>query len=235
MRILIVEDERPIARYVEDLTRECLGERVTSIRVCHGLEDASGHLSKQAIDLCLLDLNLNGEDGFDLLKQAAAGSFYTIVVSANTERALEAFQYGVIDFVPKPFQRARLQEALDRCTGSSGRAAFPVRVLAAKRGRDLRLVPVDRVRFFRAADNYVEAHLYDGSVELLDKTMGHLERILPPRFRRVHRSYVVDGDQIRSFGHVGGGCYEVRLEGDVVVPLSRVCARELRQLYRDDA
>src|SRR5688572_16580366 len=119
MRILIAEDESVIARRLERMVKEILGERAGSVAVKESLADAGEYLFEKPIDLLLLDLNLNGEDGYDLLKLAAAGSFQTIVVSANSDRALEAFQYGVLDFVPKPFDLERLKRALDRA-GAKG-------------------------------------------------------------------------------------------------------------------
>lgn len=220
-----MEDERPIAAYVEELTREVLGTRVESMRVCHDLDDAADELSAQPIDLCLLDLNLNGEDGYELLRHAAAGSFATIVISANTDRAVEAFRYGVLDFVPKPFDRARLAEALARMERPH---AASTDVVAIRQGREIRLIGLDEIRYFRSAGNYVEAHLRDGTRELLEKTMTLLERMLPPGYERVHRSYLVDLGRMTSFGHVGGGNYEIRLADGAVLPLSREKARELR-------
>lgn len=114
MRILIVEDERPIAKYIERLCRQLLGTKVRSIDLQYSLEDAASFLFRQPVDLCLLDLNLNGENGYELLKLAVSGSFHTIIISANTDKAVEAFRFGVLDFIPKPFDEARLSQALQR-------------------------------------------------------------------------------------------------------------------------
>lgn len=229
MRILIVEDEPPIAEYVETLTRECLGARLTSVHRCHELEHAEEYLARHPVDVCLLDLNLGGEDGYRLLREAAARSFETIVISANTDRALEAFRHGVLDFVPKPFGVDRLREALDR-VGAAPRDDPPLtQFLCARRDGGVRVLPLETITHFRSAGHYVEAHLETGGFELLDKSMATLERLLPPGFVRVHRSCFVDASRIDWFGHVGGGRYEVRLRGGAVLPLARSAARELRR------
>jgi two-component system, LytTR family, response regulator len=235
MRVLIVEDERPIAEYIEALTRECLGRRLTTVRQCHELERAAEHLATKAIDLCLLDLNLNGEDGFRLLAEAAAGSFHTIVISANTDRALEAFRYGVLDFVPKPFTVDRLREAFARAAGTGHGTPPLTRFVCVRRAGGIRVVPLETISHFRAAGHYVEAHFAAGGFELLDKSMAQLERILPERFARVHRSCFVDVGRIDWFGHVSGGRYEVHLRGGAVLPLSRRAAHALRARVSPDA
>ncbi|WWW34360.1 response regulator [Stenotrophomonas rhizophila] len=70
-------------------------------------EAAGDRLQRAVYDGLLLDLNLGGEDGFELLRRAVAGRYHCVVVSAHRERALQAFEHGVLDFVPKPFSRER--------------------------------------------------------------------------------------------------------------------------------
>ena len=73
MRVLIVEDEPIIARRIERLTREILGERLTHLKAIRDLHEARAHLFSTPIDVLFLDLNLNGKDGFDLLKTSVPG------------------------------------------------------------------------------------------------------------------------------------------------------------------
>src|SRR5271157_1945729 len=107
MRILIVEDEEMASRLLKNILIEILGEGIESIQVQRSLTASQCYLQDHTIDLLFLDLNLHVENGFALLASAAAGSFHTIVVSAHTDRAIEAFEYGVLDFVPKPYGEER--------------------------------------------------------------------------------------------------------------------------------
>ncbi len=113
MRILIVEDEPVTARYIKNLLEEIYHNKRYSISMQSNLLSSECFLLENQIDLLILDLNLNGENGFELLEQAVASSFHTIVVSGNIDKALLAFEYGVLDFIPKPFDVDRLQMALD--------------------------------------------------------------------------------------------------------------------------
>lgn len=80
-------------------------------------ERVSSWPASTAYDAVLMDLNLEGEDGFLLLHRFCARAFHTVVLSAHGERALEAFALGVLDFVGKPLSRERLGLALDRLAG----------------------------------------------------------------------------------------------------------------------
>lgn len=112
--LLIVEDEPIVAQRVERLCREILSDQLAQCLVAGSTAEAFNLLDANTIDLTLLDLNLAGQDGFDLLRRFAARPAHTIVVSAETTRAIEAFDLGVLDFVAKPFTKERLEKAIDR-------------------------------------------------------------------------------------------------------------------------
>ena len=116
MRVVVVEDEEVAAGRLIRLLGGILGGDLRSITHKTTLEEAREHLADHPVDLLLLDLNLHGRDGFRLLGEAAAGSFQTIIVSARHEKALRAFEYGVTDFVAKPYDENRLRQAIQRVT-----------------------------------------------------------------------------------------------------------------------
>ena len=69
MRVLIVEDEPLLARRLERFCHEILGEKLETIRVATLFTEASARLDESPIDLLLLDLNLHGRDGMELLRE----------------------------------------------------------------------------------------------------------------------------------------------------------------------
>src|SRR5215207_4716738 len=140
MKILIVEDEPLLAGRMERFCREILGPQLESVRIATMFDEASARLAEAPIDVLLLDLNLNGADGMELLKASVAGSFHTIIVSANTEQALRAFEFGVIDFVAKPCMKDRLAQALQRVSDRDGRAACAAKFLAVRKLGKVELV-----------------------------------------------------------------------------------------------
>ncbi|MDB5106447.1 MAG: DNA-binding response regulator [Fibrobacteres bacterium] len=228
MRILIAEDERVTARRLERMVGEILGDEAESIAVKESLSDAEEYLFEKPIDLLLLDLNLHGEDGYDLLKLAAAGSFQTIVVSANADRAVEAFQYGVLDFVPKPFDLDRLARALERAN-AKGQSQAPAKYLSVRKHGKVELIPMEKVLYLQGAGDYVEIHLEDGRMELHSKTLETLGALLPAHFERIHKSYIADMRAMRGIVLQGAGKYAMDLGKGRQVPLSRVKYKELKE------
>ena len=227
LHILIVEDEPPIARYIERCCRSILWKNLDALSIFHTLKDASDFIRQNPVDLCLLDLNLRGEDGYTLLREAAADSFHTVIISAYTDQAVEAFKYGVLDFVVKPFEEEDVRVALDRYFGKVKERDVATQYLSTRKGDKNVVIPLDHVAYFRAADIYVEAHLKKGGSELLSKTMDRLEHILPDRFFRIHRSYIVDISEIQSYTPVQSGACRVELHNGENLPLSRRRYKEL--------
>lgn len=225
MRILIVEDEPPIARRLARLLREEASD-VASIGTCATLDQARAVLDGGGVDVVFLDLNLNGRDGFDLVREASAGPFHTVVVSAHTERALEAFEVGVLDFVGKPFGAERLRATLARLRGA--RAEHPAASLAVRSAGRVDLVPVADVAYVRAAGAYSELVLRGGSVRLHSKSLDRLLAVLPSAFERVHRSYLVRLDEVVRLRVREGSRYAAVLRSGEEVPVGRTRVEAVR-------
>jgi len=228
VRILIVEDEPIIARRTARLTRSILDEANLTIETAEQLDAAHDALRADDIELLFLDLNLHGADGFDLLKASVAGAFHTIVISAYTDRAIEAFELGVLDFIGKPFGRERLAQALRRLR-TDARTDPPARYLAVRTGGRVTLIDVERVHYLQGAGSYSELVLHDGSTELHDKSLKRLVTLLPGDFVRIHRSYVVRMSAVAHVHSREGSRYAVELRDGTMLPVGRTRIDAVRQ------
>ena len=228
MRVAIVEDEAMVAARLERLVTQALDGRLTSLGVLPSLPAARAYLQDHAVDVLFLDLNLDGRDGFTLLEEAVAGSFATIVVSARHDQALRAFELGVTDFVPKPFGAERIAKSLARVEEREPRLRERLSRLAVPKGGGIELVEIAALRYVSGAGDYSELHLEDGSAPLHSKSLTALEQLLPPRFVRIHRSFLVDLDRARSLVAQGSGRYTLVLDDDTELPVSRARVGELR-------
>lgn len=227
MRLLIVEDEPLVANRLERFCRELLGAELELLRRAETFAAAAHELDEYPVDVVLLDLNLQGVDGMDLVRTAVAGAFHTVIVSANTDRALEAFEVGVLDFVPKPFGKERLSEALERVRQQ--RAVKRARMLAVRKPGKIELIAVEEVAYVRAAGSYSELVLRSGRVELHDKTLERLMAVLPENFIRIHKSYAIRFETIRALHVSEGSRYRVELSDGTSLPVGRSRVADLRE------
>ena len=229
LRILSIEDEPIVSRRLQRLTGEILGDRLGAFSAVEGLDTAFDVLDAGGTDILLLDLNLAGRDGFELLGRFASYASQTIVVSAYAERAVEAFEYGVVDFVPKPFSKDRLATALDRAIRTQPSPAMQkLQYLTFRAGRRTDVVPLRDVVLIKGADKYSEVLLRDGSQRLHDKKLADFEMLLPEDYVRVHKSYLVPTVRVKRIESSPGSKYEALLDTGEVIPVGRTRVAELR-------
>ncbi len=224
INILVVEDEVLVAQRMERLIRSSDVISLGRLSVKSNLPQAQDFLRKHTIDLLLLDLNLQGKDGFSLLKDSVSKSFQTIIVSAHSEKAISAFEYGVLDFIPKPFNKERIDKALSRLTDATYRAKNPVKYLAVLKRQRLELIQVDEIKYLKGAGNYSEIYLQNGDLEVHDKSLHNLILLLPPNYERVHKSYIVNMELVASISYQ----YEISLIDGSKIPISRSRYHEIK-------
>lgn len=228
MRVLIVEDEPLVRQRLLRMCAELVGSRARFDAVPE-LDTAIDLLRKSVYDGLLLDLSLGGEDGFDLLRREVVGRYPCVVISAHSGRALEAFDHGVLDFVPKPFSRERLDLALNRLLDSVRFRPGSVRYLGIWQARGTSLVELKNVAWVRADGEYSELRLIDGRSELHDKPLTALATLLPPDFVRCHRSHLVNIRHVRAL-HAGSGTrYWLTLSNGDQLPVGRTHIASLRR------
>lgn len=106
----------------------------------------------------------------------------------------------------------------------------PARTLLVSKGADECVIQVDRVQYVNAAGNYVEV-VAGGQVYLLRATMKQVEELLPAeQFMRIHRSHIVNLQEIERMSTQRSGNGSVHLRGGKVLSMSKSYRAELRKL-----
>ena len=230
LSILSLEDEPVIADRIARLCSEILGDRIALYHNCATVGEALQEADRGIYDIFLLDLNLHGEDGFGLLQQSASFAAQTIVISAYKDRAAEAFDFGVTDFVSKPFDKERLEQALDRFDNWPRPDQHP-KFLAFRSPGKTHVVAISEVIYIAGADQYSEVHLSNGTSRLHDKSLGQFEQLLPDGYERIHKSYIVHLDQIDRLEMKEGSRYFAMLKTGERLPVGRTRYNTLKQRY----
>jgi len=198
-------------------------------------------------DLVLLDIQMPGMSGFDVIAQCASDDLPLVIfVTAYDEYALKAFEVHAFDYLLKPVNRARLAEAMVRVRNDLARGAPDrdrvVDVAHAARGgsdntlptrspRAVRFTVRDRDRYVlvRAADidwieaaaNYVRLNTR-GRGFMLRMTLAEMERRLDPaEFMRIHRSTIVNTSRIKEIKPDAHGDYDIVLTDGRTLKMSR--------------
>lgn len=220
MKIVIVEDEPLIAKRLARLVQDYFSTRLMLLKQLDEVNEALEYLHQTPVDLLLLDLNLYGQDGFELLRSACAEACHCIIVSAYADKAIQAFEYGVLDFVAKPFTEERLHKALQRFDQQEQLTRQIQRLAVKKIGR-VELLLVSDIDYIQADGHYSQVHMIDGSIHLHEKSFERLLSLLPDNFQRIHRSFAINTLNILRINIGSGGKYSVDTHSSEGLPLSR--------------
>lgn len=226
VRALVVEDEVLVAQRLIRFIKE-VSENAISIHHERTLSEAKNYLTENEIHLLFLDLNLNGKSGFDLLKSIMNARFHTIIVSAYTDKALEAFEYGVLDFIPKPFTLERLSKAMLRFSSIDTSGSGMMTKLAVTTGGNTLFIPLSDILYVQADKIYSQLHCRNGDIHLYSKPLNGLMQLLPVNYYRIHRSFAVDLNNIDRIQKVKHNTFAVELKSGEQLPISRNIKSEL--------
>ncbi|MBS1663533.1 MAG: response regulator transcription factor [Bacteroidetes bacterium] len=230
LKAVIVDDE-PVARKV---IREYL-EDISYIELAGMAENplkADALLNEQSIDLLFLDINMPKLSGIEFLRASAgrSGQPMVIITTAYAEYALDGFELDVVDYLVKPYSFERFLKACNRARDLyNGRvrpvaAATPVETpdhFFVKVDNGLEKVFFDELLYIEARLNYVLLHTADRKLIVYLTLKGLLESLPADRFIKVHKSFVVNKDCVKS---IRGNILYL---GQSEVPIS--------QLYQDEA
>jgi two-component system LytT family response regulator len=222
IRTLIADDELPARLRLRRLLAQ--DEDIEVIAECSDGESAVEAIRRVKPDLVLLDVQMPEMDGFEVMDAVGVERMpVTIFVTAHGSYALRAFDVRALDYLVKPFGKARFATALGRAkeqiAGRANRDAerYPERLPVPHRGRVVFVNTVE-IEWVEALGNYSRLHTGYGCFELRG-TLASVERKLDPaEFLRIHRSTIVN---IRSIKEI-----HKWFRGHHVVILN--CGKELR-------
>jgi two-component system LytT family response regulator len=222
----LIADDEPLAR--ERLRFLLSGqEEVEVAGECRNGKEAIAALKKSRFDVLFLDIQMPGRDGFEVIEQIGPAHMpVTVFVTAHNEYAVQAFEVHALDYLTKPVEPARLKATLVRVkeriasqaalmtheqmklvlnsleNGGVPRQDFPKRLLVHNGARDS-FVNVNEIDWIEAADYYACLHVGTKSF-MLRETIKELSSTLDPgKFVRIHRSVIVNVEQVSEIFREG--------------------------------
>ena len=247
LKTLIVDDE-PIARKV---LREEL-ESMAGIEVVGEADNGAAALDLIAgrqPDLVLLDLQMPGMGGFEVIRKIRHGSQMPVIVivTAYDKYALDAFEAGAIDYLLKPVGQDRLAEAIEKARRITGQEA--VEKLARLQEMADPLLPGQRLKkivgkagaeYFLLDAHEVFAFHADGDIVWITTTRKRYqatqtlkvleERLKNTSFQRIHRNALVNVDHVRKMSALSSQRWLITLSNEQEFIASKRQARGIRRL-----
>jgi DNA-binding LytR/AlgR family response regulator len=253
---LIADDEPLLRDALERMLSQAWPELKIVSRARNGRE-AIDQFDAHRPDICFLDVQMPGKTGVEAAQHIGRRA-HLVFVTAFDQYAVQAFAQGVLDYLVKPVEPARLAETvarlqerlrasqpalntealLQQLVASLDRNKGPevLRWVRASVGQTVRLIAVDDIDYLRSEEKYTQIAWRDEAGQPRDAVIRTpLKELIPQldsaHFAQVHRSVVVN---LRAVSHVTRGPNEtanIHLKGrDQVLPVSRSYLHVFRQM-----
>lgn len=165
--------------------------------------DAGQWLKEHDADLMFLDIEMWGCNGIEFAKQAGTERMI-IFTTAYSEYAVDAFVTGAIDYLVKPIDIVRFNQAVDRALAKKLLEENATRkiqgFITVKSERRYVRIVIDDILYAEGLKDYLIIHLVDGRRIITRMTMGAMSDMLPDNnFIRVSKSFIINRWKVESF------------------------------------
>ncbi len=206
IKALIIDDERHSRNLLTKmLTDFCEGVEV--VGEAHDVPSGIALLKAQQADVILLDIEMPGGDGFDILNAVDYSHFNVIFITGYDQYAIKAIKYAAMDYLLKPVDLEELQAAITKVKNYQSDTSGKLRFLHTNyksRNEELRqivlpgrdsysVIELDKVIRIEAQGSYVMFHLENNKSHLVVNSLTHYEELLPQEnFFRIHKSHLIN-------------------------------------------
>ena len=238
IKTLIVDDE-PLAA---GLVKEFLSAypQFEVVAICHDGFEALKAIQLFQPELIFLDIQMPKITGFELL-ELLENPPAVLFTTAFDQYAVQAFDVKGIDYLVKPFSEARFAQAITRFLSQQKTKIVPEAMdypvseernkrIVVRVKNEIKIIQTQEVRYFEAEDDYISIHTQEGKF-LKKMTMKQLEESLDPeKFARVHRSFLVNLQEVAGLEPYEKESYLLRLRSGQKIPVSKSGYARLRQV-----
>ena len=220
LKTIIIDDE-PYCCEILAAMLESDCPDVVIVSICNNANDALKVIRQQSPDLVFLDVEMPKMNGFEMLEQLPAINFHLIFTTSYDQYALKAIRFSAIDYLLKPVDREELQKAVQKVVQRSEipaaeqlqimfqklyHPASSIHKIALPTMEGLQMIPVQSIISCEADDNYTTLILKDNKKIVVSFTLKVIEEMLEDHsFLRVHRSFLVNLDEVEKYVKADGG------------------------------
>lgn len=220
LKSIVVDDE---LKSRESLKKMLLTfcEGVDVLATCQNVAEGLEAIAQYKPDVVFLDVQMQGETGFDLLTKLKSIDFEVIFTTAYSEYAIKAIQFSAIGYLLKPIDINELQSAVERVKGKQeGSIVERMQQLlqnvkttnhenykmALPTAEGLTFIKVSEIMYLKASGNYTEIYMTNGHKHLVSRNLKEYEDMLSEQnFFRIHHSSLINVNFIQSYVRGEGG------------------------------
>ncbi|MDC1221556.1 LytTR family DNA-binding domain-containing protein [Salibacteraceae bacterium] len=239
IRAMIIDDERLARQEIRNLLQNF--SDIEIVAESGVVEEALDLIEKENPDLLLLDIQMPGKTGFELLEELDGRAPEVIFITAYDEYALKAFEVNALDYLMKPVEEDRLRESITKIKKriaertenaepeNDGKLDINDQVFL-KDGDKCWFVELERVRLFESEGNYVRVYFMDQRPLILKSLNALMERLSEKYFFRASRKHIINLRWIEKVETWFNGGLLVILKDGTKVEVSRRQSVKLKEM-----
>ncbi|MFN3783428.1 MAG: LytR/AlgR family response regulator transcription factor [Spirosomataceae bacterium] len=190
-------------------------------------------------DLLFLDIQMPKITGFEFL-ELLENPPMVLFTTAYDQYALQAFEQNALDYLLKPFSKARFKQAMDKVLLRAAQNTTPsvpipdmqlseknTDRIVIKNGNQIEVISYNAIFYLESDGDYVWIHTEKGR-HLKQKTMRYYENLLSATFVRIHRSFLVNEKVVEKLHLLGKNSYQVQLKNGVQLAVSKSGYQQLK-------
>ena len=247
----LVADDEPLLRQALSRMLAATWPELVIVAEARNGREAIDRFEEHHPDICFLDVQMPGKTGVDAAQHIGRRA-HMVFVTAYDKYAVQAFAHGVLDYLVKPVEVARLAETVarlqERLRGAqpalntdellqqlaaslSRQSSGQMRWVRASVGQTVRMIAIEDIDYLRADEKYTLV-AWEGGEALIRKTIRELvDELDPQKFAQIHRSVIVNLHQVAQVQRGINETAEVHLKGrSDVLPVSRSFVHVFRQM-----
>ena len=239
-KVILIDDESLARSIIKEYLKHF--PQVTIVQECKDGFEGVKAIMQHEPDLIFLDIQMPKINGFEMLELLEVPPA-VIFTTAYDEYAIRAFETHAIDYLLKPFSSERFDKAVQKWLNDKSHVtstqthalqdittqlpAHNQRIVVKIAGK-IKIIPLHEIVYLEAADDFVKIHTQEGSF-LKNKTMNHFETALDGnQFVRVHRSFIVNVQQITRIDPYEKENHLAVLRSGVSIPVSKTGYTKLK-------
>lgn len=241
MRAIVIDDERLARKELINLLNQL--ESVEVVGEAVNVDDAKDKIDQLSPDVIFLDIQMPEKTGFELLEELDNVP-HVIFTTAYDEYALKAFQVNALDYLLKPIEPKRLEEAINKLQGKIEGYSKSEEAIANHISKKLTLedqvfvkdgdrcwfVRLSNVRLFESDGNYIKVY-FDNFKPMIHKSLNALdERLDEKSFFRASRKHIINLGWVEGIEPWFNGGLVVTLKGGDRIEVSRRQAARFKEM-----
>jgi len=203
IRCLVVDDEPLAANVIKSYIEKV--DILEIVAICSNAVETFNRLNSSKIDLIFLDIKMPQITGMELMR-SLTNPPKIILTTAFRDFAVESYEHGVVDYLLKPVSFERFLKAIGKLTLVQQPVSLPVNLeenrqkyIFVKSNKTLVKVALDKILYIEGLKEYLQIVTSSEKIISYLSLAYMIEKLPSDRFIRVHRSYIISIDKIKSY------------------------------------